>query len=142
MRNNPFQPLQVLSFLFIGVLNTVLGAFVMFSLYNFLHCSYWVSSICNYVAGGIFSFFMNKHFTFKDEEKSFLQFVLFSFVVGFCYFVSYFCAKNLVLYIFREFDSVRSDNTAMFIGMCLYTVLNFFGQKFIVFRKGRNCEHA
>ena len=124
---------QPIKFLLVGILNTIVGALVMFALYNLAHCSYWLSSACNYVIGGICSFFLNKRFTFQNDEKSFAQFALFVLVVALCYFVAYFCAKNLVRLLLREVDAAKADNIALLCGMCLYTILNFFGQKYLVF---------
>ena len=59
-------------FLIVGVVNTLIGAGLMFVLYNLAHWSYWVSSACNYIAGGIVSFFLNKYFTFKNKDRSFV----------------------------------------------------------------------
>ena len=47
----------VLRFLLVGVVNTLIGAGLMFLLYNVANCSYWLSSAVNYVVGGIVSFF-------------------------------------------------------------------------------------
>ena len=47
----------------------------MFGLYNLagLHTwgdtGYWISSAANYIIGSIVSFFLNKHFTFRNQEK-------------------------------------------------------------------------
>ena len=62
-------------FIVVGVINTLVGYGVMFGLYNLagLHLwgdtGYWISSAANYVVGSIVSFFLNKHFTFRNQEK-------------------------------------------------------------------------
>ena len=62
-------------FLIVGVINTLVGTAVMFSLYNLagLHkwgqVGYWLSTVGNYTVGSVVSFFLNKHFTFKNKEK-------------------------------------------------------------------------
>ena len=43
-------------FLLTGVINTLVGALVMFLLYNLAGCSYWFSSAANYLVGGTVSF--------------------------------------------------------------------------------------
>lgn len=60
----------VLRFLLVGVVNTLVGAGLMFLLYNVANCSYWLSSAANYVVGGIVSFFLNKYFTFENKTWS------------------------------------------------------------------------
>ena len=126
---------SVFKFLLVGVANTAVGAGTMFILYNLAHCSYWLSSAANYVVGGILSFFLNKFFTFQNQEKSVLQVALFVLNLALCYFIAYFCAKKAVYALLAsQTESVRG-NAALFCGMCLYTALNYFGQRFIVFRK-------
>ena len=56
----------ILKFLIVGVVNTLFGTAVMFSLYNLAGCSYWISSAANYILGSILSFFLNKYFTFQN----------------------------------------------------------------------------
>ena len=47
-------------FLLTGVINTLVGAGVMFLLYNLAGCSYWLSSAAHDVVGGTARFFLNK----------------------------------------------------------------------------------
>ena len=60
-----FYDKTFLKFIIAGIINTIAGAGVMFALYNLFHCSYWVSSIMNYVVGSVVSFFLNKYWTLK-----------------------------------------------------------------------------
>ena len=43
-----FDP-SMLRFLLVGVVNTLVGAGIMFLLYNLAGCSYWLSSAANYI---------------------------------------------------------------------------------------------
>ena len=72
-----FYDKTFLKFIIVGVINTIVGAGVMFALYNIFHFSYWVSSIMNYVTGSIVSFFLNKYFTFKSSSFSFKEVIYF-----------------------------------------------------------------
>ena len=56
-----------LTFLIVGVVNTLFGTMIMFVLYNVFDCSYWFSSFCDYFFGSILSYFLNKHFTFHYQ---------------------------------------------------------------------------
>ena len=49
-----FDP-SMLRFLLVGVVNTLVGAGIMFLLYNLAGCSYWLSSAANYIVGGVVS---------------------------------------------------------------------------------------
>lgn len=120
-------------FIIVGVINTLVGDGLMFLLYNLLELSYWISSASNYIVGGIVSYFLNKYFTFKNKEKSFKQILLFILNLAICYLIAYFCAKRAVYYFFSDFSEAIRDNIALFAGMCLYTGLNYIGQRLIVF---------
>ncbi len=143
MKNNlftPFDRTQILTFLLVGVVNTAVGAFVMFALYNLAHCSYWLSSAANYVAGGIVSFFLNKRFTFHNGEKSAVQVLLFVLNTAVCYVVAYLGAKHLIQALLKNAGESVRENVALLFGMGFYTVLNFFGQKFVVFARNEKKE--
>ena len=60
----------LLRFLLVGVINTVFGSIVMFSLYNLFHVDYWISSASNYVLASLLSFFLNKYYTFHQKQWS------------------------------------------------------------------------
>ena len=125
----------VWKFLLVGVVNTVVGCGTMFCLYNLAHCSYWVSSAANYVVGGVVSFFLNKYFTFRNREKSAAQVLKFALTVAVCYLIGYGLAKPLAMRLLAGTERNIQENAAMFIGMCLYTGLNYLGQRFFAFKK-------
>ena len=54
----------MLRFLLVGVVNTLIGAGIMFVLDNVANCSYWLSSAANYVVGGIVRYFCLTYLTF------------------------------------------------------------------------------
>ena len=89
-------------FLLVGVANTLVGFGVMFGLYNLagLHAwgdtGYWISSAGNYVAGSIVSFFLNKHFTFRNREKGGKVVLRFVLNISVCYLLAYGLAKPAV----------------------------------------------
>ncbi|WP_407425217.1 GtrA family protein [Treponema sp.] len=130
-----FIDAKLFKFLIVGVINTIVGAGTMFLLYNVFECSYWISSACNYIVGGICSFLLNKYFTFKNHKKSFVQIIQFSVLLVICYLIAYIGAKQLVYALLADFSIKIRDNIAMFTGMCLYTLLNYIGQRFFVFKE-------
>lgn len=122
-------------FLLVGVLNTLVGAGIMFLLYNWAGCSYWASSAANYVVGSMLSFFLNKYFTFQNRDWSWGQVGKFALNVAVCYLVAYAVAKPAVLWALAGQSVKVQENIAMLAGMCLYTGLNYFGQRFFAFKK-------
>jgi putative flippase GtrA len=125
----------MLKFLLVGVVNTLVGTGTMFLLYNLAGCSYWVSSAANYIVGGVVSFFLNKYFTFQSKGWSWKQVVRFAVNVSVCYLLAYGLAKPLVLHLLAGQAVAVQENVAMLVGMCLYTALNYFGQRFFAFRE-------
>ena len=146
-----FDPTMI-RFILVGVINTIVGTGTMFLAYNWMGCSYWVSSAANYVVGGIVSFFLNKFFTFKNNERSWSQVFKFILTIAGCYMVGYGLAKPFAMWVLKPQiieticdwlniaatpDAVTKiqENVAMCIGMCLFVVLNYFTQRFFVFKK-------
>lgn len=125
----------LLRFLLVGVVNTLVGCGTMFLLYNLAHWSYWASSAANYIVGGIVSFFLNKYFTFRKKDWSWSQVIRFACNVAVCWLLAYGMAKPLVLHLLEGQSVWLQENAAMFVGMCLYTALNYLGQRFFAFRK-------
>lgn len=121
-------------FLLVGVVNTLVGCGLMFLLYNLAGWSYWLSSAANYVAGGVVSFFLNKYFTFQNKERSWRQVGRFILTVLICWLLAYGAAKPLVRAFLSDFPVRFQENAAMLTGMCLYTALNYLGQRFFAFR--------
>ena len=126
-----FDP-SMLRFLLVGVVNTLVGAGIMFLLYNLAGCSYWLSSAANYIVGGVVSYFLNKYYTFKNTERSWKQVLRFALNVAVCWLLAYGIAKPLAL--LAGFDEKLQTNAAMLAGLCLYTALNYLGQRFFAFR--------
>ena len=106
----------------------------MFGFYNLLHAGYWVSSAANYIVGSIVSYVLNKYFTFQNKEKSVKQMLFFVVNISVCYLLAYGLAKPVTLHLLSFSTQQIQENVAMLVGMCLFVALNYFGQRFIVFK--------
>ena len=127
---------SMLKFLLVGVGNTLLSMFLMFLLEGL---GYWPSTAIAYVAGAVMSFFLNRRFTFHSQEKLGRSAVKFAVNVAVCYVAGYGLAKVLVP-IPQEPNAVPViwfERLSKLVGMGLYTVFNYFGQRFFAFRKGK-----
>lgn len=124
-----------LKFLIVGVINTVFGTTIMFVAYNVFGCSYWLSSALNYILGSVLSYFLNKNFTFQNKSKSPQVLLRFVINIAICYFIAYGAAKPLVFSLLATAPTKLRDNVSMFVGMCLFVGLNYFGQRFFAFAK-------
>lgn len=130
-----FIDITTIKFLIVGVINTLVGTSIMFFLYNILHTGYWIASAANYVVGSIVSYFLNKHFTFQNREKSFRMILRFVLNISVCYLLAYGLAKPLVYYVLVGVSKQIRENIAMVVGMCLFVGFNYIGQRFVVFTK-------
>lgn len=126
---------QVTLFIIIGIVNTLVGTAIMFGLYNLAGASYWVSSVTNYVLTSILSFFLNKRFTFQYRDDSIRAAIRFAANIIVCYIVAYGIAKPFTYVVLHSASEVVQDNIALFVGMVLFTVCNFVGQKYFAFKQ-------
>jgi len=124
-----------LRFLIAGIINTVVGAAIMFVMYNFFGFGYWVSSAVNYIGGGIVSLFINKNWTFNVCKWSLYIVISFIAVNVISYFFAYKIAITVIYCVFSGHSVKAQDNIAMAAGICIFSGLNYLGQRFIVFSK-------
>ena len=120
-------------FLLVGVGNTLLSMFLMFLLEGL---GYWPSTAIAYVAGAVMSFFLNRHFTFHSDETLLRSAVKFAVNVAVCYVLAYSIAQPLAGWVlgFTPLSPIWVERLTKICGMGLYTVLNYFGQRFFAFR--------
>lgn len=126
---------KLLKFIIVGIINTIFGSLLMFTLYNFGGFNYWEASATNYIFGSILSYFLNKYFTFKNNEKSIQQILKFIINILVCYLLAYGIAKPVVIHLLSKMTTNIQDNISMLIGMCLFTLLNYIGQRYFTFKE-------
>lgn len=128
---------KLLKFILVGVANTLFSAVVMFLLYHLLHFGYWGSSAVSYVLGSILSFFLNKNFTFQNRDSLWKTALKFTVNVAICYVIAYSLAKPLVIWVLSgtSLQVATVEQIAMLFGMCLFTAINYFGQRFFAFKE-------
>ena len=130
-----YVDITTIKFLIVGVINTIVGTGLMFILYNIFSVNYWISSASNYVVGSIVSYFLNKYFTFRNKEKSWKQIGLFVLNITVCYLLAYGLAKPIVSFALGGFSEKVQGNVSMLVGMGLFVILNYLGQRMLVFKK-------
>lgn len=126
---------EFIKFMAVGAVNTVVGLGIMFVFYNVFHFGYWISSASNYIFGSILSYFLNKSFTFKNDDKvskTAIRFIISTVVL---YFISYSLAKPAIEYILFPLGEKLRTNLTLLAGAGIFAILNFFSQKFFVFKK-------
>ena len=125
----------MIRFVLVGMVNTLVGTAVMFSFYNVFCFSYWVSSAANYIVGSILSYFLNKYYTFENRERNWKIIMRFIINISVCYLLAYGIAKPLTARLLSSMPLKVQENGAMLVGMGLFVVLNYTGQRYFAFRK-------
>ncbi|MFC7392056.1 GtrA family protein [Scopulibacillus cellulosilyticus] len=121
-------------FLLVGVFNTIIGLSIMFLCLHVLGFSYFLSTAIGNTIGAIVSYTLNRRYTFKSNKSISKSGFLFIIVVGSCYIISYYLSMVISTWISKFFYTFPRDDAAALLGAVLYTVTNYFGQKFIVFQ--------
>lgn len=129
-----FTDKTFMKFVMVGVINTIVGSTIMFVFYNVFHLSYWISSASNYFFGSICSYILNKHFTFQYHERGWASLFRFTINIIICYLMAYGIAKPLMQWILSGFSKTIQENVSMLLGMCLFVVFNYLGQRFFAFK--------
>jgi len=137
---------EFLKFLGVGVINTLIGYSLIFLFLNIIKLDYWISTFLGNSIGAIVSYVLNKKFTFNSKAaipSSMLRFIA---VISICYLVAYglsYLISNMLPLITKQTISVLIiENIAVIVGMGFYTILNFLGQKYFVFREIASRQNA
>ena len=123
-----------IKFVIVGVVNTIVGMSIMFISYNVLHLGYWLSSFLNFSLASILSFFLNKNITFQSKGNTGTKAIRFALNIAICYLIAYGMAKPFTMWLLNGQPVKIQENIAMLIGLGIFSILNYFGQKLIVFK--------
>ncbi len=127
-----------LKYVIVGLSTTAVGTGVMYLFYNAFHLSYWFSSASNQIIAAVLTFFLNKRVTFQVREWSVKLVFFYILNIAVCYVLAYGVARPLVQHAFSGMTLTGQDNVAMLVGLIIYKILNYFGQRFFVFQKKLN----
>ncbi|MCU9612133.1 GtrA family protein [Caldibacillus lycopersici] len=124
-------------FLLVGVLNTIIGLSFMYISLNIFHLHYWISTFIGNSIGAVVSYFLNKIFTFQSKSPFGSSVIRFVLVIICCYVVAYQLGLSVtegLLDVTGILPAQYIDEVAILIGSGLYTIMNYFGQRYFVFR--------
>lgn len=124
-----------IKFALVGVINTIVGTSIMYLSYNLLNLGYWLSSFLNYFLTSILSYFLNRNFTFKSKDSHIKTIFKFAINILICYGIAYGVAKPVTSFVLRGQSTSIQENIAMAVGMVFFVILNYFGQKLVVFKR-------
>ena len=124
---------DILSYLFFGVLTTVVNYLVYLPCYNLLHLSASISNVIAWVAAVAFAYLTNKPFVFKSHDWSWKT-------VGpeLAKFVGCRVGSGLIetAIIFVTVDLLQfNGNIWKLFTSVLVVIINYVGSKLLVFRK-------
>lgn len=149
-----FFDIKFWKFILVGVLNTIVGTGLQFVLFNCTGLSAqaetgtWIASGVSYFLASIMSYFLNKYFTFKNNEKGWKPVLRFALNIAVCYAIAYGLAIPLTSYVcvsagFTMFGwtvETFASNLSMVIGSCLFVALNYIGQRFFAFKEKKETK--
>ena len=117
---------QIIRFLCVGLMNTVVGYGSFFLLVNYL--TYLIALLVAHLIGVTHSFFWNKYWIFKTRKLTTAEFVKFNIVYAFVYITNavalYFCVEMIKI----------DPKPAQLILLPVVTIISFFGQKLWTFK--------
>lgn len=124
---------HIISYLFFGVLTTLVNYAVYLPLYNWAHFSASLSNIISWAVAVIFAFLTNKPFVFKSNDWSvkqifseFPKFVLCRVGSG--------LLETIILWITVDLLSYNGNIIKIIVSI-LVVILNYISSKWIVFNK-------
>ncbi|WP_186578988.1 GtrA family protein [Aquibacillus kalidii] len=124
-------------FIVVGIINTIIGISTMYLLYH-LGISYWIATCTGNVVGAIVSYFLNRSFTFQSTKPINQTIALFLVVIATCYIIAYTISYHVTIQFVQIIEltaSIPAEDIAILFGAVLYTILNYFGQKQLVFNR-------
>jgi putative flippase GtrA len=141
MTHNLFKLVKTNSFIrfsIVGIINTAVGLSIIFFLMNVFNLPYWISTSIGTAIGALLSFLLNRKFTFGSSISFQKGAPLFFMIILLAFFGSYslgeWLAEQITFPLSLPTFLTRKE-IAVFLGACIYTISNYIGQKFIVFRK-------
>lgn len=125
-------------FLIIGGANTFISLALMFACYNALGLGYWVSSAAAFAICSVISYILNRKLSFKSNAPVLTSAIKFAIVIIVCYTLAFGIAKPAAFYIAGktglDLKTSLIEQCAMLLAQCIFTFLNFLGQKLWAFR--------
>lgn len=113
------------NYILVGIFSVIIDFLGYFLLSFYLSSS--ISKKISFVMGTIWSYFMNKKVTFKSKGKLIPQLTVFILVYSLSFSMNFITHDFLITY----FDNYLP----FFISTLLSVIINYLGQKFIVFKK-------
>ncbi|RRD40760.1 GtrA family protein [Leptotrichia sp. OH3620_COT-345] len=123
---------EILKFL-IGGGSAVLIDFIVYKLLMNLGIERTFSKTVSFICGSIIGFIINKYWTFKSSEFSVLEIMKYIIL----YTITAFANSQVNKYVIMNF---KYELFAFLCATGISTILNFLGQKFLIFKHNKKGE--
>ena len=123
-----FDFFEIYKFIIIGIIAVCIDAFVYYLLGNFEFFSYPISKKISFICGAAFAFFFNRSYVFQIKHKNIKQILGFSIL----YLISFLCNAFSHDFVLNKLDIPA---VAFIFATAISTIINYLGQKFIIFKK-------
>lgn len=139
-----FVDRTLIHYVIVGVANFLICTSIMFLLFNLCGVSEHVAPIVNYGMGSLIWFLACRFILFKGHPTTLKRVLLFAVEVLVCYLLSYYVIAPLTAKLLLKWDFASwlfrfggadklQANCEMGIGALAYALINYFGQRYIVF---------
>lgn len=132
-----FWDKSFLSFAIIGVINTLISLVGCQLLLNAL--GYWGSSALMYLLTSIFSFFMNRRFSFQSKAPLAKSALRFAANIAVCYIIGMGLAQYLTAWaaaaLMPGLTTEWVQRIALLVGQVLFNICNYVGQRLWAFKE-------
>jgi putative flippase GtrA len=123
---------QAVRFGAVGLLNTTVGLSAIYLVLFFFNAGPIIANMFGYAVGIVFSFILNRNWTFGQGKSGYQDLPKFLLLAGFCYLFN-------VAVVFVGSDLFGfSPYLTQLAGVATYTTLMFFGCRTFVFSPARN----
>ena len=128
---------SLLFYTIIGISNTLLTMGLEFLLNNAFGLPYWWTTSIPFAITSVTSFVFNRKFSFKSKGDLWTDMIKFYLLFIACYLVAFYVAKPISMQILSNTNTAEKavNNISIIIGQCVFTPLNYFGQRFWVYKK-------
>ncbi|MFT4941507.1 MAG: putative flippase GtrA [Paraglaciecola sp.] len=126
---------EIFRFLIVGASNAIISYFIFISLFSFLLLNVISSQSLSYGGGLIWSYILNRTWTFGSENKSGItdKVVFFRFLISQLILL---CASTLSIYFLIQHLRVNAAVSWLLV-MSFITIINFLALKHCVFKSNR-----
>lgn len=116
-----------IKYLLVGILNTIVG-FGAIIIFMFIGILPEIANLLGYFIGIIFSYFLNKHFTFQSQNSHKKDFIRFAASMGAAYLI------NLAVFILAFRIFLIDKYISQIIASIFYTISGYVLSKYWAFK--------